>query len=128
LERSYDRCKDIDLLSLSEDDLEKLETLAARFSRSIDILINKFLRSLDIAELEDVSRKLDIVIRAEKRGFVENYEELIELKNLRNELAHEYIEELFIEKIDLVRHKSKELFTIKDKIVAYMDQYKLCEE
>ena len=128
MERSYDRCKDIDLLSLSEDDLEKLETLAARFSRSIDILINKFLRSLDIAELEDVSRKLDIVIRAEKRGFVENYEELIELKNLRNELAHEYIEELFIEKIDLVRHKSKELFTIKDKIVAYMDQYKLCEE
>jgi hypothetical protein len=32
------------------------------------MLINKILRGLDLIELEDISRKLDIVIRAEKRG------------------------------------------------------------
>lgn len=128
LEKSFIRCKSIDFDNLSEEDIEKLETFAARFGSSVDILINKLLRSLDIVELEDVSRKLDVVIRAEKRGFVENYEELIELKNLRNELSHEYIEEVFVEKIMMNKDQSLKLFAIKDKIVLYAQKFKLCED
>ncbi len=128
LKRSYERCQGLESDALSEEDIEKLETFAARFSRSVDILINKLLRSLDMAELEDTTRKLDTVIRAEKRGFVESYEELIELKNLRNELAHEYIEELFLEKVLLVKEASKKLFAITDAIEAYLKRYDLCGE
>ncbi|BAF70372.1 hypothetical protein [Nitratiruptor sp. SB155-2] len=125
LEKSFQRCQGI--APDSEENIEKLETFAARFSRSVDILINKFLRSLDLAELESVERRLDSVIRAEKRGFVENYEELIELKNLRNELAHEYLEELFLQKIALVEEYSKKLFQIVQRIDWYMKNSNFCE-
>ena len=46
---------------------------------------------LDIYELEDVENKLDILIRAEKRNFIEDFEQLIEMKDSRNKLVHEYI-------------------------------------
>jgi hypothetical protein len=68
LEKSYYKALNIDLNNLKEEDYEKLETLCNRFGRTIDMLINKILRGLDLIELEDISRKLDIVIRAEKRG------------------------------------------------------------
>ena len=94
LEKSYLICKDYEFSSiddLTEEQLTNLEALSSRFSRSIDILIYKVLRTLDIYELEDIENKLDILIRAEKRGFIENYELLIEMKDLRNKLVHEYI-------------------------------------
>ncbi len=128
LRKSYERCEHIDMQLLSEEDIEKLETFAARFSRSIDILLNKLLRSLDMVELEDTSRRLDTVIRAEKRGFVQTYEELIELKNLRNELAHEYIEEIFLEKVQLVRQASQKLFAVTQAIEEYIARYGYCKE
>ncbi|MCF6243385.1 MAG: hypothetical protein L3J74_18870 [Bacteroidales bacterium] len=106
LKKSFQRAKGIKLESkkiLSENDLEILETLSNRFGRTVDILINKVLRSLDILELEDVTRRLDIVIRAEKRGVVDDYTLLIEMKDLRNELVHEYIQENLIEKFDQMR-------------------------
>ena len=94
LERSFNVCKEFNFSSLedlSEEQLTNLEALSSRFGRSVDILIYKVLRNLDIYELEDVENKLDILIRAEKRGFVEDFEQLIEMKDLRNMLVHEYI-------------------------------------
>jgi len=86
LEKSYHKALDKNLDDLKEEDYEVLETLCNRFGRTVDILINKILRGLDLIELEDISRKLDIVIRAEKRGFVDDYKVLVALKDLRKEL------------------------------------------
>ena len=108
---------------LSEEDLETLETLLGRFSRSIDIFINKVLRSLDLLEEEDISRKLDIIIRAEKRAFVPDYNILIDLKNLRNELAHEYIEEELLNLFKEVKEKAPIILEIKDKLDRYIEKY-----
>ena len=125
--KSYKKAKNIDLnKSLSENELEIMETLSNRFSRSIDIFINKTLRSLDILELEDISRKLDIVIRAEKRGFVDSYDILIEMKDLRNELAHEYIQDNLIEKFKEVVEKTPILIKIIDKLNQYVNKMRYC--
>ncbi len=126
LEKSYKRCQKIDINK--EEDIEKIETFANRYARSVDILLNKFLRSLDLVEAEEITRRLDILIRAERRGFVENYEILLEMKNLRNELAHEYIEELFLEKIVVIEEYSKKLFDIFKRIEEYMHYYSYCED
>ena len=126
LEKSYKRCQKIDINK--EEDIEKIETFANRYARSVDILLNKFLRSLDLVEAEEITRRLDILIRAERRGFVENYEILLEMKNLRNELAHEYIEELFLEKIVVIEEYSKKLFDIFKKIEKYMQSYSYYED
>lgn len=126
LEKSYKRCQKIDINK--EEDIEKIETFANRYTRSVDILLNKFLRSLDLVEAEEITRRLDILIRAERRGFVENYEILLEMKNLRNELAHEYIEELFLEKIVVIEEYSQKLFDIFKRIEKYMQSYSYCED
>jgi hypothetical protein len=106
----------------SLEDYEKVETLFARYSRSVDILLNKVLRSLDILELEEPLRKLDIVIRAEKRGFVEDYDLLIEMKDLRNELSHEYVEETLKNRLEEVIEKSKQLLVITERIKNYLKE------
>ena len=128
LNKSYQKAKNIDLEknNLSEDELEVLETLSNRFSRAVDILINKVLRSLDLLELEDISRKIDIVIRAEKRGFVNDYRLLIELKDLRNKLIHEYIQEMLLQKFKEVIEKTPLLLDIADKINKYSKKYNYC--
>ena len=112
--------------NLSEEELEVLETLSNRFSRAVDILINKVLRSLDLLELEDISRKIYIVIRAEKRGLVDDYKLLIELKDLRNELIHEYIQEMLLEKFKEIIEKTPLLFDIANKINSYLKKYNYC--
>jgi len=104
----------------NEEDYERVETLFARYCRSVDILLNKVLRGLDFLELEEPLRKLDIVIRAEKRGFVESYDLLIEMKDLRNELSHEYIEEALKNRLEEVIEKSKHLLEITERIKTYI--------
>lgn len=119
--KSYDKAKGIQYID--EENIEIFETLSNRFGRTVDILINKVLRSLDIYELEYTGTKLDVVIRAEKRGFVENYKTLIELKDLRNELVHEYIEEEIYEKFREVVQKTPLLVDISKKVIKYTSKY-----
>ena len=129
LKKSLQRAKGIGNFERpTEEQLEIIETLMSRYSRAVDILINKVLRSLDYLELEETHRKLDIVIRAEKRGFVKNYNILIEMKDLRNELAHEYLEEHLKDRLEEVVSKSQELTGIADKINGYVQEYKYCKE
>ena len=128
LKRSLQRVKSIENFEkLTEEQLEIIETLMNRYSRAIDILINKVLRSLDYLELEESSRKLDIVIRAEKRGFVRDYNILIEMKDLRNELAHEYLEERLRDRLEEVISKSRELVEIADEINRYVQKFRYCK-
>ena len=121
---SYEECKNYNFNNLEDLDNNKLvnlEALFSRFSRTIDILINKLLRTLDIYELENIDNKLDIVIRAEKRGFIENYEELIEMKDLKNFLSHEYVENL-PQAFKLVLKYTPVLLNTTKKAIDYINQ------
>jgi len=130
LKKSFEKAKNIDLSKedLTEEELEVLETLANRFGRTIDILINKVLRGLDIIELEDIGRKLDIVIRAEKRGFIENYQNLIEMKDLRNEFFYESIQEKLREKFKEILDKTSNLIKVIDKVREYSAKMHYCTD
>ncbi len=127
--KSYEKAENIDFSKkeLTDEELEVLETLSNRFGRTVDILINKVLRGLDLIELEDVSRKLDVVIRAEKRGFVRDYRILIEMKDLRKELVHEYIQENLKEKFKEVLEKTPILIEIVRKINEYSKRMNYCQ-
>ncbi|BAI79856.1 conserved hypothetical protein [Deferribacter desulfuricans SSM1] len=130
LQKSYNKALKLNLNkeNLGEEDLEILETLSNRFGRTVDILINKVLRSLDVVELEDISRKLDIVIRAEKRGFVDDYRLLIALKDLKNEFAHEYIQENLIKKFKEIIEQTPFLMDVVEKVYPYVNIKKYCEQ
>ena len=74
----------------TEKQLESVEAFTGRFARSVDLLVNKVLRSLDRLELNPEGTLLDIINRAEKRGLVGRAEELREMKDVRNMIAHDY--------------------------------------
>lgn len=96
-ERTYNDSKQIDLNSinaLSElewDGFKDIEVLTARFARLSDIYIQKFLRLLDELEAERQGSIIDRINRAEKRGLIESSEMFLEIRDLRNDIAHDYL-------------------------------------
>jgi len=78
------------LADVTENQLESIEAFTGRFARSVDLLVNQVLRSLDRVELTTEGTLLDAVNRAEKRGFVAQAEVLREMKDVRNIIAHDY--------------------------------------
>ena len=76
--------------SPTESQLDSMEAFTSRFSRSVDLVTNKVLRSLDRVEMQHSGTLLDVVNRAEKRGFVESADQLREMKDVRNIIAHDY--------------------------------------
>jgi uncharacterized protein YutE (UPF0331/DUF86 family) len=70
--------------------LESVEAFCSRFARTVDLLVNKVLRSLDRVELKAEGTLLDVVNRAEKRGFIASAADLREMKDVRNIIAHDY--------------------------------------
>jgi hypothetical protein len=88
---SYDQCALVGIQpNYNRDEFDKFENLTSRYARATDMLVNKVLRSIDTVESEDIGTIIDIMNRAEKRGFVEFAELLHAIKDLRNNIVHEY--------------------------------------
>ncbi len=79
-----------DLANVTEAELESAEAFTSRFARCVDLLVNKVLRSLDRVELLPTGTLLDVVNRAEKRGFINQAAGLREMKDVRNLIVHDY--------------------------------------
>jgi len=69
----------------------QLEALCARFGRLSDLMTQKLLRSMDSVRLEDEDSVLDRLNRAEKRGTIDSAAEWREIRELRNQIAYEYV-------------------------------------
>ncbi len=91
LRRSYDKCAVIGIKSsYSDNDYDNFEVLTSRYARTLDILVNKLYRAIDYAELEEQGTIIDVMNRAERRGLIESVDEIRRMKDLRNNIAHEY--------------------------------------
>ncbi len=77
--------------TLSDDDRETFESLTSRYSRALDFLTQKLLRTIDRIELTDEGSVLDRVNRFKKREVLRDAVNYADLKDLRNQIVHEYI-------------------------------------
>ncbi|MDA1275700.1 MAG: hypothetical protein O2960_16905 [Verrucomicrobia bacterium] len=123
LDYSFAQVKDLPvrLSGATEAQLESVEAFTSRFARSVDLLVNKVLRALDRVELKPQGTLLDVVNRAEKRGFVATASELREMKDVRNVIAHDYagrkLPEIYLYCLD-----QKPIFDrISDQAAAYAE-------
>lgn len=71
------------------EQLERLESMSARFARLSDMFVQRICRLVDDIELVGNSTVLDRIYRAEKRGWGQA-DQLIKIRELRNIIAHEY--------------------------------------
>lgn len=119
LQYSMERCLNlIGQEGLPPEQLERLESLTSRFARLADLLIQRVFRLLDDIELTGGGSILDRIYRAEKRGWA-NASELINIRELRNLIAHEYATEKMLEIYGAVATMAPVLLAAVPKVIAY---------
>lgn len=86
------------LESLEQDALlaERLEAFVGRFGRLQDTLADKFLPALLEAMAEPRGAAVENLDRAEKLGWIASTDQWLAMRKLRNQMVHEYIEDLTI--------------------------------
>lgn len=120
LKRSFNICNKIGIKEkYDEDEYDALETLTARFGRSVDIIIYKIFKGIDRVEFEYEGSLIDVINRAEKRRLINTANEIRLLKELRNQIVHEYINENLIKLYILVMQYTDKVFEISENIKQY---------
>jgi hypothetical protein len=110
------------LAGATEGQLESAEAFTGRFARSVDLLVNKVLRGLDRVEMQPDGTLLDVVNRAEKRGFVTRAAELREMKDVRNIIAHDYVGAGEAEIFSYCREQKPVLDAICNAVATYAEK------
>ncbi len=123
LRRSYEKCLKIGIKKeYSDDEFDAFETLTSRYARTADIVIYKVFGSIDAVEFENHGSLIDVLNRAHRRGFFESIEKIRQIKELRNEIAHEYVKADIIELYGDVMEFVPELFNISDNAKKYAEK------
>ncbi len=100
LERSHQQIADDvplqagQVSQLNDDQIDRLDLYLGRFSKLQDFITSKLFRSVTLASLEDTSQDvslIDTLRRMEKYGIVQNLDDWLEIRLLRNSLTHEYL-------------------------------------
>jgi len=120
---SFEECSKIGIKNnYSIDEFGKFETLCSRYSRGIDFLIRKIFRTLDEYEFENQGTLVDVVNNAHKRGLFENIEKLRVMKDIRNSIAHEYIEDDLVDIFEDVLEYTQDLILMIKKTLTYIEK------
>lgn len=123
IQLSCDECKVIQTKEhYTIEEFGKLEILCSRYSRGIDFLIRKIFRTIDEFEFENQGTLVDVVNNAHKRGLFDDIEELRIMKDVRNTIVHEYIEDDLVEVFDEVLLYSQKLIQIIQNTLDYIDR------
>ena len=124
LEHSYQQVKDhssSDKLSIEQ--FNQFENLCSRYARTIDFLVRKYFRCLDDVEFENQGTLIDVVNNAHKRGLFLDIEVIRQIRDIRNDIVHEYLDDalqnIFIE----VLNTAPELIAIGRNTLQYTQRY-----
>jgi len=123
LKRSYNQCKNIGIKEeYTAVEYDSYENLTSRFARTTDLLVNKVMRSIDVAELLEPGSLIDTVNRAASRGIINSTEQIRYLKDLRNEIAHEYEPETLAELFTAVLESVPDLIQLSERTIEYCER------
>ena len=123
IQLSFDECLLVGIKEAYEiDEFGKFETLCSRYSRGIDFLIRKMFRTLDEYEFENQGTLVDVVNNAHKRGLFDDIEKIRIMKDVRNTIAHEYIEDYLTEVFDEVLEYTEVLISIIKTTLSYIQK------
>lgn len=115
VEASLKRCPPFRVSKLDKPEkMEPYDALVSRFVRAVEVSI-KFFRSYERYQFGEVSDTLrDLLHKMEKASFVTRTSLWIEMREVRNEIVHDYLPEVVKHFYDLLQKKlSKELIKLK---------------
>ncbi|MBT4290661.1 MAG: hypothetical protein HOD92_25320 [Deltaproteobacteria bacterium] len=122
LSQSYEKCKKIGIKKVyTFEQLESFDSLTSKFARTSDIYTQKILISLFKILREEADTFLDRVNLSEKLKLITSADDLLAIRDIRNQIAHEYkqekIEELFEDVLEMVDQLFKS-FDMTRKFIA----------
>jgi uncharacterized protein YutE (UPF0331/DUF86 family) len=128
LKRSYRICREIGIKEIyAEEEFDAFETLTGRFSRSSDMLIQKIFRGIDKIEFEKEGTLLDVLNRSEKKGLIKSVDEIREIREMRNDISHEYAPDDLQELFKGVLEYTEVIFEIVDRVKQYCEKFRSAE-
>jgi hypothetical protein len=118
LRYSYAKCSIIiEKENLDQADQESFEALTARFARTADLLTQKVLKSLFSLIHERPKTFLDAANLLEKLEIIENTDHILNIRELHNQIAHEYVNDdlhelftdvlRFVPELDKIYHNTR---------------------
>lgn len=122
LNYSFRKCKSLgEKEEYEPEEQESFEALTSRFARTSDILTQKVFKSLFALLQENVKTIIDLANILEKLEIVENADDILNIRELRNQIAHEYVEaDLNALFMDVLRYVPA-LETVIDSLKKYID-------
>ncbi len=124
LKRSAGICNQIGIKAdYADEEYDAFETLSSRYARAIDLIVRKVLRTIDLVEFEQPGSLIDTVNRAERRGLVDNVNELRIMTDLRNEIAHDYIMSELVGTFGNILGQTTQVIALAQRIKDYAVRY-----
>jgi hypothetical protein len=124
LEHSFKESKKIGLKTAYElDEFDSFENLCSRFSRTIDFLVRKMFRAIDAVEFENQGTLIDTVNNAHKRRLFDDIETIREIKDLRNAITHEYVDDALQDLFEEIMDLTPKLIGMVERTLDYTKQY-----
>ena len=111
LQLSLRKCETIGIKeNYTFEELESFDSLTSKFNRTSDIFTQKVLRSVWMLLHEPFAPYIDMMNKYEKMMALLAADQMIEIRDLRNQIAHEYIPEAIRDLVPEVSDLSSQLF------------------
>jgi len=109
--------------NFSIDQFNQFENLCSRYARTINFLVRKYFRCLDDVEFENQGTLIDVVNNAHKRGLFLEIEVIRQIKDIRNEIVHEYLDDSLQSVFSDVLKTAPDLLEIGRNSLRYSERY-----
>ena len=121
---SFNKCRAIGLKEAYEpEELESFESFTGRFARLSDILIQKIFRLVDELDLDSHGTIRDRINRAEKKELIASGDVFVEIRMVRNDIAHEYLPEAIRDIFGKVLNLTPALLEGVERTVNYCSSF-----
>ena len=95
----------------SFEEQESFDSLTSKFNRTSDLFTQKIIRTSWMLLHEPFVSFIDMMNLAEKIGMIESADQLIEIRDMRNQIAHEYIPEA-------IRDLVPEVISLQEELIS----------
>ena len=95
LSKSVNKCESIGIkTAYSFEETESIDSLTSKFARVSDIYTQKVIRGIWVLLHEPFVPFIDSMNMAEKTRIVSSSDAMLQIRDLRNQIAHEYLPEI----------------------------------
>ena len=123
LQMSVSKCKTIGIKeNCTFEELESFDSLTSKFNRTSDIFTQKVLRSVWMLLHEPFVPFIDMMNKGEKMLMLQSADQMIEIRDLRNQITHEYIPEAIRDLVPEIIELTSQLIENINKCRLFIDK------